>query len=398
MAAVGPDDQVPDPADSVRCVFPEHVVLPGFINAHTHLELHGLRGAVPEPDFVRWLGRIRELKDETEPAAWEEAARTGVREAWRYGTTTVADTGTSGATVRALAALGGRGIYYQEVIAPHPEGCDAALAALAETLERLEATAPPSVRIGVAPHAPYTVSPELMGRAIRYARQRALPVACHLAESRAETALLTAARGPFAEMWRRRGIPLPAPQRSPIAYAERLGLLGPDLLAIHVVQADADDVALLAGRGVAVVLCFRSNARHGHGAPPLSALRAAGVRLALGTDSVASVDSLDLLAEARLARRDAGLSAEAALGLLTVDAASALAMEGSVGSLDVGKWGDLCAIRIGARESPAAEELAEAVLAAGADDIVATFVGGKPVYRAERGAGGAGAAHYYSGR
>lgn len=352
-------------------------MLPGFVNVHTHLELTGLRDHAPEDDFVAWIQRIRVLKEETDRAAYVAAARVGLREAWRHGTTTVADTGTSGATVAALRELGGRGIYYQEAIAPDAAVADRALARYAEELGALRAQATAAVRIGASPHAPYTVSAPLLRGVADLARRERLPLAMHVAESRAETAFVTAQAGAFAELWRARGLALPERARSAVAYVERAGLLGPDCLAIHVVQVDADDVARLAATDTGVAACPRSNRRHGHGDPPLAALRTAGVRVGLGTDSVASVGSLDLLAEARAAAEIAGISADEAVALLTIGGARALGMEREIGSLEPGKWADLCVVAAGAG---AGRDGADAVLRAGPDAIVATYVAGVRVF------------------
>jgi 5-methylthioadenosine/S-adenosylhomocysteine deaminase len=352
-------------------------LLPGFINTHTHLELHGFRGQLPEAEFFTWMQLMRAIR-ETTPQ--EEGAPEGLRETWRCGTTTVADTGTSGATVRAVATLGGRGIYYQEAIGPDPARCEEAFAELTRTVQRLQDEAPASAAIGVSPHAPYTVSPELLERAVAFARAEKLPLASHLAESSAEAEFVSRGSGPFAESRHSRGIPMPPAARSPVEYAARAGLLGPDFLAIHAVRTDPDDVATLAESGCAVAVCPRSNLRHGHGNPPLRALLEAGLRVGLGTDSVASVESLDLLAEARAAKGLAGLTAEEALRLLTVDGARSLGMESEIGSLEVGKWADFVAVKLDPGGGTQPTDVAARVLASDPSSIVATYVGGRRVH------------------
>jgi len=118
IAALGPEESVPRPPDTPAVRYPDAALLPGLVNAHTHLELTGLRGRIPEPDFFEWIQQVRRAKDETRYATYLEWAREGVRETWRYGITTVADTGTSGAVVRALTELGGAGVVYHEAIHP----------------------------------------------------------------------------------------------------------------------------------------------------------------------------------------------------------------------------------------------------------------------------------------
>ncbi len=385
IVTLGPEAAVPHPVGASTFRFPDAVLLPGFVNAHTHLELTGLRGAVPEPDFFQWIQHIRRAKEEVPPDSYLAWARDGVREAWRHGATMVADTGTSGAVARALTELNGAGIVYHEIIHPDPGRAEATLAAGREVVARLRTEAGPRVVIGVSPHAPYTVSRTLYRQVAKFAETEALPMAGHLAESVAETELVRDGAGPFADLWRRRGIPLDPPAGSPVRLLADLGVLGPDFLAIHAVQTDPADDEILAATQAAVVVCPRSNARHGHGPAPLRRYLERGLRVALGTDSVASVDSLDLLAEAREARVQAGLSAEAAIRLLTLDGARALNMEGDVGSLQPGKWADLVVIRPSHPPALPPSLAAEAILLGQPEAILATFVAGRPVYQARSG-------------
>jgi cytosine/adenosine deaminase-related metal-dependent hydrolase len=235
------------------------------------------------------------------------------------------------------------------------------------------------VRLGVSPHAPYTVSGPLYTAVADLAARESLPLAVHLAESPAESELLLRASGPFADAWRGRGIPLPPGGDTPVAWLERHGVLGEQTLCIHVVQANEADLGLLAQRRCAVAHCPLSNAAHGHGGAPLEGFLRHRLRVGLGTDSVLSVSRLDLLGEARAARSLAGLSAEAALALCTTGGAAALGLGREVGSLDPGKWGDCVVLRTNGAAGPTA---AEQALASGPEDVIATFVGGADVYRA----------------
>ncbi|MFZ5624202.1 MAG: amidohydrolase family protein [Gemmatimonadota bacterium] len=379
IAAVGPDSAVPHPEGVPAEAFPGAGLMPGLVNTHTHLELTGFEGQVPDDDFAAWIRRVRTLKAERSAEDFLAAARAGLAHCFAAGVTTVAETGDSGAVAAALVEAGGSGIVYQEVFGPHCAQRDESMNWLARRLDELEAARRGRVRIGVSPHAPYTVSGPLYESAARLARERGLPMAVHLAESRAETALLATGTGPFADAWVKRGIPLPPPGHSPVEWLDRHGVLGPDTLCIHVVQVSQDDIARLAARGVAIAHCPRSNRRHGHGDAPLGALLAAGLRVGVGTDSVASVGVLDLLADVRAARALAGLDASAALRLVTLDAARALDLDREIGSLEPGKWADFAVIDLG----PAADDPVERVLASRPADVVATFLAGAPVARRE---------------
>jgi len=382
IEAVGADATVPHPPGVVAESFGDAILLPGLVNTHTHLELTGLAEGVPGHDFPAWVRRLRSRKAERSPEEFLAAARGGLADCWAAGVTTIGDTGDSGAVIEALSTAGGCGVAYQEVFGPHPAQCEESLAGLQGRVEALGRFVGGRVAIGVSPHAPYTVSGRLYAVTAAWADEEALPVAVHLAESPAETELLTHGEGGFAEAWRGRGIPPPAPLgRSPVEWLDCHGVLGERTLCIHLVQVTSGDIGLLSRAGVAVAHCPLSNRAHRHGAAPLDVLLSVGLRVGLGTDSVVSGGTLDLLAEARAAAVLGGLDAEAALALCTVSGARALGLEREIGGLRVGKWGDCAVIRPGratAGLAPAAR-----VLASGPHDVVATFVGGRDVHRAE---------------
>lgn len=381
IEAVGPDALVPRPVEVPAEEFPDAILLPGLVNAHTHLELTGFDfGGPPETEFQSWIGKVRAVKEGRSAEAFLAAARDGVTDGWAAGITTVADTGDSGSVVRALAELGGSGVVYHEVFGPHPDQWTESLTALQGRVDDLGRFVGGRVRLGVSPHAPYTVSGALYEAVARWARQGGLPLAVHLAESSAESDLLLYGRGAFAEAWQRRGIPLPpGPGCTPVEWLDRHGVLGGDTLCIHVVQADDIDLALLARRNAGVAHCPLSNAAHRHGAAPLAGFLAHGLRVGVGTDSVLSVGRLDLLAEAAAARRLAALDAEAAIALATLGGARAVGLDGEIGTLEPGKWGDCVLVR---SRSPV-DDAAEQVLESRRDDVIATFLGGRNVYRAD---------------
>ena len=305
--------------------------------------------------------------------------------------TTVADTGDSGAVIEVLHDEGGSGVVYHEVFGPHPAQLAESVAGLVRGVEELSRYARGRVRLGVSPHAPYTVSGPLFARVAEFAASRNLPVAVHLAESIAERDFVQSGSGPFAAAWRARGIPLlddPAqqpdrpdrpdrPAATPTSWLAATGILGPSTLAIHAVQLDPADLALLAERRVRIAHCPGSNAAHRHGAAPLAAFRQAGLRVGLGTDSAASIGSLDLFGEARAAQLLASLDDHAALTLATLDGARVLDLESEVGSLTPGKWGDVIAVRPPASATgPAA-----AALRASPAEVVLTVLAGRIVHQ-----------------
>jgi cytosine/adenosine deaminase-related metal-dependent hydrolase len=394
ILACGATASVPTLPEAEELECPDAILLPGLVNTHTHLELTGFAATASELDFQRWILSIRRHKRERPAAEFLAAARRGLLECWAGGVTTIADTGDSGAVIEALQELQGSGIAYHEVFGPHPDQLEESFAGLTRRFGELARYEQGRVRLGVSPHAPYTVSGPLYARVAAWARSESLPLAVHLAESPSESELVARGTGPFAEAWRARGIPLldhPSQRGSqsggggagrpatPVQWLDEHGVLGPNTLCIHAIQLDAGDIGLLARRGAAIAHCPLSNAAHGHGAAPLAALRRAGIRVGLGTDSVASVAQLDLFRAARAARALGGLSASESLALATLEGARALGLEAASGSLTPGKWGDVIAVRtLSGGETDAPED---AVLRASACDVVLTVLGGRVVHR-----------------
>src|SRR3989442_4002596 len=199
-------------------------------------------------------GSGRSARSRTPPPPTSSLARrSGACDCWAAGVTCVADTGSTGAVMHALHALGGRGICYQEVFGPDPAQARTSLAELEQALTRLGSLASSRLRLGVSPPAPYTVSPPLYPAVDDLARNLGLPVAVHLAESREETQLVREGSGSFADALRSRGIPVQAQNCSPVQDLLRLGALwrATGWRCIHCVQVDGPDIETLRDAGVA---------------------------------------------------------------------------------------------------------------------------------------------------
>lgn len=350
IVAVGANPRVPNPKGATSLEFLDGELMPGLVNCHTHLELSRLGGGVKhhEPEFLKWIRRIRELKEEMTAEAFYEAALTGIRDCWKSGVTCIAETGSTGAVMRALHDLGGRGIVYQEVFGPDPAQCATSLAELEAAVLELRRLATPQLFPGVSPHAPYTVSAPLYGAVAEFALRERLPMAVHVAESREETALVHDGAGPFAEALRARGIDVVPQHCSPVAYLHKRGVIRRGTLCIHCVQVDGADIELLRATRATVAHCPLSNRAHGHGMFLLKAFRNAPVPVGIGTDSVVSVGELDLWAEAEAA----GLRGDAAIRALTIEGACALGWSREIGSLEVGKAADLAVFSLTALARP----------------------------------------------
>jgi cytosine/adenosine deaminase-related metal-dependent hydrolase len=365
--------------------YEEAAIVPGFVNAHSHLEYAAYAGFGDGLHFVPWILEHIERKDRI---GWDETlaiARLGAAECINAGVTTVGDASHRGAAARACDELGLRAIVYLEVFGQTPED---ALARFETTRERAGDAFSERVRLGVSPHTPFNISTEIYAACT----ELGLPMATHFSESEAEVEWLTSGTGMLAQFAEAGFILVPPTGTTGIRRLADAGLLGPHLTAAHCVQVDEDDIALLASHDVAVAHCPRSNALLGCGIAPLSELREAGVRVGLGTDSPNSAMSFDMFDEMRAAvmgarareRRSDVLSAADALALATFGSAQALGLEEEIGSLAPGKRADLAVVSLAGSPYLPWEEPAAAVVFGGSPDRVkTTIVGGKVRY--ERG-------------
>jgi cytosine/adenosine deaminase-related metal-dependent hydrolase len=378
IAAVGPAAEL-----GTGTRYERAAILPGFVNAHSHLEYAVYAGFGDGLDFGPWILIHVERKAKLGLEQAEAVARLGAAQCLASGITTVGDASFSGAAAHACTRLGLRAIVYLEVFG---RGTEEIAGRFAENRTRIDDALGEEVRLGISPHAPYTCSAELYAACL----ELGLPVATHLAESRAEQEWLAAGTGawqPYADM-------LAEPTgETGIRHLARHRALDSRVTAAHCVMADDEEIELLARSDVAVAHCPRSNAMLGCGVAPLADFRAAGLRVGLGTDSPASALSFDMFDELRAAvmgararelRSDA-LSASGALELATLGSARALGLEDEVGSLAVGKFADLTVVSLADSQYYPWEDPAAAVVFGGSPSRVeVTLVGGKVRY--ERGA------------
>jgi cytosine/adenosine deaminase-related metal-dependent hydrolase len=337
--------------------FGDAVLLPGLINAHTHLELTSMRGFLEDLCFNDWIDRLRSSRKEAlTDEMLLDSARYGIVEGLHAGITTYADTCATGFVMIAMLELGVRGIMFQETFGSGPEQCDASIKALRARVAELAPKQTDLVRLGISPHAPYTVSDVLYAACADFAREDGWRMGLHIAESASEQELVISGTGPFAEEWKERDLEVVPRGRSPVALLEKTGCLATSPLLIHAVRLDSEDVELIARHNCTVAHCPASNAKFGHGIAPLAGFLEAGITVGLGSDSVASNNRMDILEEARLAvlfqralhRNETTIPAHTALELATIGGARALRIDDRVGSLEVGKDADLSVFSLSA--------------------------------------------------
>ena len=353
------------PADGARDVrLGDVVIMPGLVNAHTHLELSYLRDQIPPASsFVAWVRGVmagqRMYGDRRAPqilAAIEQA----IAESHAAGTIAVGDISNTLATFELLTKSPLAAVVFYELIrfnAPDPRSFVDAAAAAIEALPTTE-----FVRASLAAHAPYSVAP-LVFRAIRETvdRDAFTPCSVHLAESAEEVEFVRAGSGPWRSLledigaWDPKWVP---PGVSPVQFLDDAGFLGANVVAVHGVQMTLDDLGILKARGTTLVTCPRSNGHTGAGAPPIQDFYDAGVRVAIGTDSLASSPDLNVFAELATMRALApDVPASSLLRSATLEGARALGFDADYGSIEPSKRAQLIAVSLPPNEDDVEEYL-----------------------------------------
>jgi cytosine/adenosine deaminase-related metal-dependent hydrolase len=356
------------------------VIVPGFVNAHSHLEYAVYAGFGDGlGDFAEWITLHIQRKARIGWDEYVDVATFGAAQCLASGVTTVGDCSYSGATAVACAELGLRATVYLEVFGSDPGG---ALEHFARIRDRAGDAFSTRVRPGVSPHAPYSVSIELY----EACAELGLPIATHISESPSEVAYLLTGAGAWGGY---KDLLVSPPGKTGTHLLAEHGLLGPNVVAAHCVVLDENEIGLLASTGTGVAHCPRSNAALGCGVAPLAQLCAAGARVGVGTDSPASAPSFDFFEELRTvvlsaraqATRPDVLSASEALELGTLGSARALGLDGEIGSLVPGKRADLAVVSLEGSGYLPWEDPAGAVVFGGSPDrVIATFVDGEARY------------------
>lgn len=354
-------------------------ILPGFVNAHTHLEFSQLRQPLGSPgmEFVEWIREViasRAARPELPAVSVER----GIEEAIRTGTTTLGEIARPDWTPAPLARARCRTTVFLELIAPTIERIPDAI----DFARRHVAQADPAAawRPGLSPHAPYSVHPELLRATVEQLAGpgTGVPLAFHLAESREELEFLRWSTGPFREFlaeipgWNQNAV---ARETRPADYLRLLARADRSLI-IHGNYLDDEEIALLAASSgrMSVVYCPRTHAYFGHDPYPLEKMLSAGVTVALGTDSRASSPDLSMLAEMRAAAlRHPAVPRNRILRMATLDGAEALGLRDTTGAIAPGKRADLAVVRLPGRDAADPYDL----LFDSDEPVVGTWIGGK---------------------
>jgi len=367
--------------------FPGCAIIPGFVNAHSHIELTILRGLLDDAPFEEWIPRLTHVKYRVlSRSEMLLSARLGAIEMIRAGITCLGEVMDLGTGWEAMREFGLQGVAYQEVFGPAESQAGEALDGLKQKIESRRRDETDTFHIGVSPHAPYTVSSRLYRAVDEYARREGLPLTTHIAESVDEGMFVRWGGGMFAERWAQRGIPVEPAGCSPLEYMNRLGLLHPSTLLVHAIDVEKRDFQLLRETRPALVHCPKSNAKLAHGIARISEIRETGIPIGLGTDSVASNNVVDMFEEMRSAifqqrsrtKRFAAMDAQTAFRMATLGGAECLGLADRLGSLDVGKRADFVVVNLSEPAmQPVCDPIEAMVYSASRHNVRATFIGGR---------------------
>jgi len=372
----------------------EAAILPGFVNCHSHLEITAMRGLLDsvEHDFASWLVKLSAARSGMTNEEIEIAAVAGAIEGARAGVTCFGDIGRYGrAGFEALKKVGLRGVVFQETeFSPDNKTADDDLEKLKEKFFDLRESETALVRVGISPHAPYTVSRRLFEQIAEFAAGERVPLTIHAAESVEEDELMRFGKGFFVDVFKKFQVNWKSPHLSPIEFLESTGILAAKPLLAHCVTATESELEIILHSGSTVAHCPKSNAKFGHGYAPFEKMLDSGISVGLGSDSVSSNNTCDILEESRFAalsarnRRDRKrfITANEMLETATLGGAKALGLDKQIGSLEAGKQADIAVVSLAnIALQPINDIHASLVFSANARDVFLTIVAGQEVYR-----------------
>lgn len=370
-------------------------LMPGFVDLHTHMEYSIFRGVVDDLPYSKWKMAVQGREDRLSEQDWADSAVLGAVETIRSGITCVADITSSGASVQATQDSGLRGVLYREVSTMDVASVERVLAEAKADIAAWESrTDTGRITIGIAPHGPYTCHPKLFQALSEAVAADDRPVTIHLAGSRDEYDFVKYGSSPLAQDFRQQSgwaeqawMPTGV---SPVRYVYQWGVLDlPNVLAVHCVHVDDEDIEVLKRTDTAVAYCPRCNAKLGMGTAPLGDFHSAGLRVGLGTDSPASTSTIDFFEEMRVGlliqrsmRGEQGFfTAEQFVRMATIDGARALKLEHLIGTLEPGKCADIIAVDLSqSYQVPTQNPYSALVHTCNQEDVLMTMVDGCVLY------------------
>jgi len=367
---------------------PNTCLLPGLVNAHTHLAYTAMRNLFDDLEFFPWIRKVTETKLQKWTVQDVVAStRLGIQESLHAGITTVADMCDLEPALETLAQSPLRGIFYWEVFGVEKEQAERSWNSLRELYPRFQKEFGSSrLQIGLSPHTCFTVRPEFYSRIANWSIADKIPISFHVAESRAEEDFIAQRGGVIAKFLQQRASDWQFLGNTSVSHLAKTGILQTKPLLAHAVQVNHTDIEILNDHDVSIAHCPKSNAKFGHGIAPLKWFLSNSLRTGIGSDSAASNNRFDLFEEARFAllqqRSSQGkpvFREEQILELLTIGGARALRMEDRIGSLEAGKLADIIAVRIPPSYSAAEQVVRHIIHNTTASDVFKTIIGGREI-------------------
>ncbi len=395
IVALGEPDDLASRYPQAECRdFGRSIIMPGFVDLHTHLEYTAFRGVCDDLPYTQWKIQQIEKSRALDEADWLASARLGAMEAAQSGITTIADISPRSANLRAAIEFGLRGFVFYEMAEMDRNKVDSVIAGGQRSVAEWQETADGhKIEIGIAPMGPQAACPPLIKQSADWARRDGLKISTHLAGSKDEYDFIKHGSSELAGsyrdamgwghlLWQPMGV-------SPVRYLLQWGFFDNDVLAVHCVHVDEDEIYILAEHDVAVAHCPKCSAKLGMGTAPLREFERAGIRVGLGTDSPASQNMMDYFDEMRIGllfqrgknQTIANAEAEAFVRMATLGGAIALGLEDVTGSLEPGKDADLVVVDMTrSHQRPLLDPYSALVYTANQENIILTMGSGKILY------------------
>jgi cytosine/adenosine deaminase-related metal-dependent hydrolase len=316
--------------------------MPGLVNVHTHLEFPSLLESIRALTFPGWISNLIRSKRNLNEGQYASASRQNIKTLLQTGTTAIGEICTHGVSSSLLKQSGLRGFVFDEIIKMGPKDSKFKVSSPKWLCSHL-------FHPGLSPHSPFTVSESLFRDISSLNRNKHFRLSMHVAESKDEIRLLQRKKSGLEKLYQfaHWNIDWAPRSTSSFEYLDRIGFLSPDLLAVHAVQVNAKDIDLIKKHRVSIAHCPRSNKELGVGRMPLKKMLDAGITVGLGTDSLASVPTLNMWDEMRYSykiHKKDGVTAEDIFKIATVGGAKALGLDKEIGTLEAGKKADIIAV------------------------------------------------------
>lgn len=326
------------------------VIMPGLINLHTHLELSGLKGKLSENmDFFEWIKELVKQKMKITKREYWDGVHIGMKEMISTGTTAIGEITSESISPYIINSYGVRGKVFYEVIWPSEFLASYIWFKKKREFKRFNDSE--LLHAGISPHSCYSLSKGLLKRVSEYTLKNEISLSSHISETEEERKFIKEGKGEIKEFMEGLGFnyPLPFSAESPIKYFKKLGLLRKNFIAAHAIWVDNCDIEIMKESSISVAHCPVSNTNLKVGKAPVTSFIKEGINVGLGTDSLASSNSLNMWDEMRMAyklHRENGMTPFNIFKMATINGAKALGLEEKVGTLEVGKKADIIAVKM----------------------------------------------------